>query len=426
MVVVAGDEGNRNAGDQAMFLGLVSRLRTRVPNCRITSLSRHPSGVLDIEGVERYYGAYDYLLAERGPLTRRFEGLVPRFRKPILLWRGLLLVLAARLMRIGVSPFFVSKSAKSLLRLLRDSSLLISCGGGYLNTIWTFDSLCPFSIVYRAAACLGRPVVLSGQGIGPITARMDRRVLRWGLGCANKIGLREAGEGFAYLKSLGLPEDRLAETGDDAAGLEACGAADVARILAKEMAPSDKPIITAQFRLTSHTKSYANEYQQFADLLDQIIERMGCHVLFVPIGYSPDADDRLAAYAVTMRMRSRTSTSVVTGEYRPEVIKALVGLGKVAVGVSYHFGVFALTQGVPFFALYENEYYRLKFTGLYGHFGRPDWYVPFTSLDVDAEADRICSVARDREALSRDLLSRSREMENRVDAHYDYIAGLIR
>lgn len=423
ITVVAGDEGNSNIGDQAMFLQLVNNIRSRIPDCRIVSLSRKPQTVMNIPGIDRLYGAYDFLLAERGFFSRLLEREIPRSRKMILIWRTALFLLAAHFMKWRLPAFFVSSSARKALKTLNNSALVLSCGGGYLNTIWTYESLWPYCIFYRAAASLGKPVVLSGQGIGPINTRLDRAILRWGLKRADLISLRELGEGRDYLESIGISGEKIVEAGDDAASLQVCDSAELASVCRSEGIPTDKTIITAQFRLTSHTRSYSTEFGEFAKVLDRIIEREDCHIVFVPIAYSECSDDRLAAFAVKMHMKHKENTTIVTGNHRPEVIKALIGMGRAAIGVSYHFGVFALTQGVPFFAVYENEYYRLKFSGLYGHFGSPDWYMSFENAVPDEFALRVSSVIGDNSIRQR-LLDHAVKIRVQVDSVYDRIAEL--
>lgn len=424
-MVVAGDEGNANAGDQAMFLGLVHHVRAHWPEAHITSLSRHPDRVLPTDGVDRCYDWNDYL-TERNRLTRLIETHLTNGTMIVLGGKALMLLASARLMKLGIKPFIVGKSARRLLELVEKSDLVLSCGGGYLNSIWRYESLWPSCIVYRIGAALGRPVCLTGQGIGPISYRMDRRALKWGLKYVKHIGLRDSGDGSDLLRSVGIPNARLTETGDDAVELPVCSDDELRRVCHVEGIPTDKPLIAAQFRPTSHTGSFGKEYGILASALDAVIERYGFHVVFVPIAHDESCDDRMAAFGVSMRMRHRAATSIVTGYYRPEVTKALIGLGRVSFGASYHFGIFSLTQGVPMFGFYANEYYRLKFRGMYGHFGSPDWCFPFETVDPEAVAERIGAVIDDLPRIKADLLRHTDEMAARVNSSYAQVAQYLK
>ncbi len=425
ILVVAGDEGNANAGDQAMFLGLVRRLNSLLPEVQIISLSKHPRYVLEVPGVERYYGAYDYLLAERGRFSRFVEHHIRNGYLMTAFMRACLMLVGAAFAKRGLKPFFLSRSARDLINAMRDVDMVVSCGGGYLNSIWRYDGILAFSAIYRLAGALGKPLVLTGQGIGPINSRIDSMILRWGLRSAKLIGLRDSGEGFAYLSSIGLPSEIISSPGDDASNLPACGEAELARVIEIERIPKEEPLVIAQFRPTSHSKDYKEEYNIIASVLDAIVDRFGYHVVFVPIAHHEYCDDRTASFAVSIRMRNRWKTTIVGGHYRPEVTKALIGMGTVTVGVSYHFGLFSLMQGVPFFSLYENDYYRLKFRGLYGHFGGYDWTIPFQPDAADLILRSLECVLADRDQISRKLLFYAQQMRERVDAFYARIPPLL-
>lgn len=425
ILVVAGDEGNANAGDQAMFLGLVRHLNSLFPDAQIISLSKHPRHVLDVPGVGRYYGAYDYLLAERGRISRFVEHHIRGGKMLVGFTRACLMLAGAAFLKRGLKPFFISRSARALIDTLRNVDIVISCGGGYLNSIWRYDGILAFSAIYRLACALGKPLVLTGQGIGPINSRIDGKILRWGLRGAKLIGLRDSGEGLAYLTSLGLPEDIISSPGDDASNLPVCSEEELARVIEVERIPRQEPLVIAQFRPTSHSKDYREEYDILASVLDAIVDRFGYHVVFVPIAHHEYCDDRMASFAVSIRMRNRWKTTVVGGHYRPEVTKALIGMGTVAVGVSYHFGLFSLMQGVPFFSLYENEYYRLKFRGLYGHFGGYDWALPFQPGVADMIVRNLETVLADKARISKELVAYAQQMRERVDAFYKLIPPLL-
>lgn len=425
ILVIAGDEGNANAGDQAMFLGLVRRLNSLLPDAQIISLSKHPRHVLNVPGVERYYGAYDYLLAERGRISRLVEHHIRHGNMLTAFARACLMLAGAAFVKRGLKPFFLSRSARDLINTLRDVDMVVSCGGGYLNSIWRYDGILAFGAIYRLAGALGKSLVLTGQGIGPINSKVDSKLLRWGLSSAKLIGLRDSGEGFAYLTSIGLPPEIIDSPGDDASNLPVCDEAELARVIEIERIPKEEPLVIAQFRPTSHSKDYRDEYDILASVLDAIVDRFGYHVVFVPIAHHEYCDDRTAAFAVSIRMRNRWKTTIVGGHYRPEVTKALIGMGIVTVGVSYHFGLFSLMQGVPFFSLYENDYYRLKFRGLYGHFGGYDWTLPFRPDAADLIVRNVESVLADRERIGKELLAYAQQMRERVDAFYKRIPPLL-
>lgn len=428
ILVIAGDEGNANIGDQAMFIELVRRIHARFPECKIVTLSRHPDKTLPVEEVTRCYDGYEYF-SERNWITKFVERYLPRGEMLVFGIKAFMLLVSARLARWGMPECLVSRavgrSGIRILNLIKGSAVVLSCGGGYLNSVFRFGSLWPYCILYRTAAAIGRPVLLMGQGIGPIWYKMDRVVLRWGLKHVRRIALRDSGGSSDFLLRLGVRPGIIADVGDDAVDLPVCSDEELRKVCMNEGIPLNKTVVTAQFRPTSYTSQYSGEYTVFARVLDALIERLGCHVVFVPTCYHEACDDRCAAYAVFIRMRNRACTTIINGQYRPEVIKRLVGLGQIALGVSYHFGVFALTQGVPVFTFYANEYYRDKFQGLYGHFGNHDWSFCFETLVPEQVVERAAQVLEELEAIKTSLLEHTKAIQARVEAEYDLVASYI-
>ena len=88
----------------------------------------------------------------------------------------------------------------------------------------------------------------------------------------------------------------------------------------------------------------------------------------------------------------------------------------VAVGLAYHFVVFALVNGVPVVGLYGNDYYRQKMQGLLQWFDRQAWATPTATLDGDGLVRLVASIeapgARD------DLTARARTLIDRQQATY--------
>lgn len=426
VLLLAADEGNLNVGDQAMYLNACRRLRKQFPSARIVAVGRELARSISADSVERTAAGHKHFHAGTGRLaclTRTKRG-----QQATLLVRMASLLLAAASKSYFVYRWLWNEDCRAILDMIDHADVVVSCGGGYLNSIWRQDQLWPKAALYRAAALLGKPVILSGQGIGPITSRLDKLVLKLALNSAQFIGLREAGEGEAYLAGLGIPSSKYAVIGDDAVDLPTCSAARLEQILAEEGVDTDRPWVVANFRSTAYTSHYrSSQYVALAALLDRVVEAHGYSVLFVPFCYDDEGrvDDRTAAFDVTKHMKHRDAAHIIMGEYRPEEIKALVGTGQIAVGVSYHFAVFSLTQGIPCFTPYDNEYYRLKMKGLHAQFGDRDWLY---ALNTDGMSDMEQSIRialADHHRVRQELLAATQQMVQRVDQVYALVDRVV-
>lgn len=426
-VLLAADEGNLNIGDQAMYVNVCRRLKRHFPKCRIVAVGRQLGRSVDVAGVDRVAYGHEHFSSAGGRMMRWVERLPKGVRLASLI-RYWFFLCCARTRGKWYHRLLWNRDCRDAVEMLASADLVLSCGGGYLTSLWWREVLWVKCALYCAASILGKPVVLSGQGIGPVTARLDRWVLKMGLCSADFVGLREEGEAGRYLAALGIPEDKFAVTGDDAVDLPTCGQGRLSEILEAEGIDLDRPVLVANFRSTAYSHRYVGgQYQRFGAVLDQLVEKHRCQIVFVPFCYDEDgrADDRTAAFDVTKHMRNRNATRIVMGRYTPEEIKGLVSIGEIAVGVSYHFAVFSLTQGIPCLTLFDNEYYRMKFTGLYGHFGCRPWHFAMDDAGVDALLTEVDTVLCRHAQEKSDLLGCTCAMVQRVDSVYDRIEALL-
>jgi polysaccharide pyruvyl transferase WcaK-like protein len=76
---------------------------------------------------------------------------------------------------------------------------------------------------------------------------------------------------------------------------------------------------------------------------------------------------------------------VLNHKFTASEVKGIISGAHLAVGQSYHFGVFALSSNVPFIGLYSNDYYRLKSEGLLEWYNRGQWGVSIDAIDTISE-----------------------------------------
>jgi polysaccharide pyruvyl transferase WcaK-like protein len=128
-------------------------------------------------------------------------------------------------------------------------------------------------------------------------------------------------------------------------------------------------------------------------------------VVFVPISYDSVDDDRRSAAAVVHAMASPASATVLTAEYPATLLRAMVGRMHLCIGTSYHFLLFALSDGGPALGLYKNAYYRQKQLGLYSLYGLERYSVDMLSAapgEIEALAVELLAGRHDvAEALGR-------------------------
>ena len=418
---------NGNVGDYAMLSNVVRRLRARFDGCEIDVLAARRVDYDELPGVRVFTYGEDHFSSGGGSIVRMIERL-PKGRRLAMMLRCAVVVLAARSRGKWIHKRLWTEDCRALIETLAGASCIISCGGGYLNSLWWAQELWPKCACYAAGTAMGKPVVLSGQGIGPITSRADRIMLKWGLRGATWISLREKGEGEGYIKSLGVSPNILGVAGDDAVDLPVCTRERINEILLHEGIDRNRETVMMNARLAGYSQTCCDGHTVLlASLADRLIEQNGWQVVFIALSFEDlgGADDRAAASAVSTCMRNRDDVRIVMGKYSPSEIKGIMGLCTVAFGMSYHFAVFALTQGIPCFTLYDTEYYRLKCSGLYSQIGRDEWFQPLNEQGVSTVL-ALAELEKDDAGDTREhLRNRTGEMIGRVDSVYDRIESLL-
>jgi polysaccharide pyruvyl transferase WcaK-like protein len=94
-----------------------------------------------------------------------------------------------------------------------------------------------------------------------------------------------------------------------------------------------------------------------AEFLDRLIEKLGARIVFFCNEIREDeAFDKAASQRIIGHMRHPERTAILPNEYRtPQQMMALLGVCHLAVGMRYHFCVFAAIQGVPFLAIKRSD-----------------------------------------------------------------------
>lgn len=92
--------------------------------------------------------------------------------------------------------------------------VLLMIGGGYINCLWS-SRVYPQLMTLALAKSLGKPLILSGQTIGPLDD-FDLGLVRDALACVDLIGVRDVGISAAILRDIVQYEGAIIESTDDA------------------------------------------------------------------------------------------------------------------------------------------------------------------------------------------------------------------
>lgn len=334
-------------GDEAMFHELLTQLRRRGVD-EVVAISSHPAETAaryGVESVERIGFFTD--------AARSREVALDRMRRVIATAAGETGLLEA------------DDTAHAVIAAIRSADGVAIAGGGNITSTW------PLHIFERAtiaeiARILDRPLVISGQTIGPFLTADDEVVVGQMLSSAALVGLREM-PSYDYSLRLGAPASIINRTIDDASFL---GLGDEAS--ADEAALPAAPYCAVT--LSSHINGEDPEIfdERMAHLLDGIVAAADLDIVFFAHFGSTRTDDSVGDTVIHERVQARMTTTRFSTQPTTDSPAAARFSRSASLVVSsrYHPAVFAVSVGVPTVGISVDDYTHVKLTGALGNFGQ--------------------------------------------------------
>jgi polysaccharide pyruvyl transferase WcaK-like protein len=347
----------RNVGDMAMMQVAIERLAALWPEAIIQVLTDDPERLNDLcpralplsSAGRRLWLADNFLPrwleARTSPELRSFI----RLQSPELvkfLWRCKF--------KLGRSPDRWRALTAFTTVVAKADAVIVTGMGGITDAFpeYAHDLLTTLAL----ALYYGKPVVLVGQGIGPLETPGLRELASQVLRRADLIALREDVTAGPLLKSLGIPMNKTVTTGDDAieiayrARSAVLGTGFGINIRASDYSEIDLELLSrlrALFQLSLRTYS----------------------AIAVPVPIS----------SVPGEVDLETFKSLLDGYDGPFIQPPDLGSPtaivehlqhcRILVCGSYHAAVFACSSGVPAVCVAKSAYYLAKFRGLAELFG---------------------------------------------------------
>jgi polysaccharide pyruvyl transferase WcaK-like protein len=359
-----GVEEYGNMGDVSMLQVSVDRLHKLFPKACIEVLTD------SAENLARYCPTAKpldnrgrALWLANGVLLGRYANLAPGWILALLVWfkrtirarcpNLLRAMLVKRLKRRNRSED--AEAVAVFTRALQNADLLLVCGaGGFYDgcRAWNLEML----DLLEAAIQRKTPVVMLGQGFGPISDPVVLKRAAKVLPLLDFITLRGGRGSFASLRSLGVPESKVLTTGDEA--LE----------LAYELR-SEEPGrgLGIGLRFAASATTNDNDIERMRPLLQDFARRHNVSLLPLPIAMQVNTRDDLAIKQLLIGF-DEESDGGKTLDSPLKVIKQ-AALCRVVVTGAYHSAVFALAQGIPVIGLAKSAYFSGKLLGLEDQFG---------------------------------------------------------
>lgn len=409
-----------NLGDTAMLEAVVLRLNQIFPQSELFVIDR-PNLKTMIWDLPNVYKQSVYIVRI---ITANAIEKLPYFCRYSTFWRklisNLILISLGNFMRAG--SLVISSSTKNnagvknLKSFCDPFDALCIVGGGNLND--TFHStLFHKSCLIHAFVEQKKPVILTGQQIGPFNSRLSMDGLFSALRKVNFLGLRDSGDSLFFCKKANLDTDRFKVMGDDSLGICASDKLDLSELL-RNYNLTPKKFLAVNVRISTYTKEIPNYLKQIALLIDKLASQLKMPVLVVPISLNSTSSDITAGKELKKLMNYRQVNILEYQNATPLLTKGILSKAFGALGVSYHFCTFALSEGIPTVCLYEGEYYGQKAKSINLSWQDERLSLSLKYMNIDSALQQILEVLMDT-SLKKRLIDRAKMVSDQWHSTFD-------
>jgi polysaccharide pyruvyl transferase WcaK-like protein len=354
----------KNMGDVAMLQVAVARLLSLWPDAHIEVLTDSPANLarycpgarpLPRAGCAYWVGNRMVLGRYHQFLPRWASARLSDLKRAIRLHCPALLEFLIRLRLSFRDGDGRRGDFKAFLEALKKSDLLVVCGsGGFADSCreWNLSMLDTIEVALRR----GIPVVMFGQGMGPLNDRVVLRRAKNVLPGVSLITLRGSRGGLPLLESLGVPSAGVLTTGDEAVELA---------YQARAKAPGSA--VGINLRVASYSEVKEDTVENVRLVLQEFAQRHNAPLLPIPIAFHEYANDHQTIRRLLAGFDEESDGGLFLDT--PLSLIKQTARCRVVVTGAYHAAVFALAQGIPVVCLSNSAYYLAKFQGLEDLFG---------------------------------------------------------
>lgn len=291
-IVISGYYGFCNAGDEAMLSAMIGAFWDLEPGIRITVISGNPKDTAERHGVQAVH---------------RFD-------------------------------------LAGIARALRDADMLISGGGSLLQDVTSDRSLYYYLSIMWLAKKLGTPVMLYGQGIGPVGGSLARRVTRRICRQADLITVRDEGSKKELLE-LGVTHPEITVTADPVLGMHPVSPHAGRLVLRRYGMEGAKLLIGVAVRQWKNLSQYK---RQMAEAADELIRRYQARIVFLPMQIP---DDVMVSRSILQQMKEQKSAAILSERFSTTEFLSIVGNLDMLIGIRLHALIFGAVMQVPVIGL---------------------------------------------------------------------------
>ena len=213
--------------------------------------------------------------------------------------------------------------------------MVLFAGGGNLNSYWP-ELIARRAAIAAAANAAGVPYILSGQGVGPISAEIIP-MLSFLVGGASAVATRDL-LSLRLLNQIIADGPRMEMVGDDALGLRYDGPLVARSHLAEIGVPLRRPLLAFQAREADYVGFSRDDLKATARQVDSFAAENGYAVLSVPINMQPHGPEASLLSELAYGYRRRAEWHIVNHAGDVAAIAGVIKICNALLTHSYHAG----------------------------------------------------------------------------------------
>lgn len=290
-LLIAGYHGFGNCGDEATLLAMTSNIKKLTGEVNITALSFKP------EVTESEYGI----------------NAVQRF------------------------------NVYQVLKAVAGCDILISGGGTLLQDGTSTRSLVYYLSIIKLAKILGKKVMLYSNGIGPVTKKFNRKLIKSVINTVDLITLREKSS-EDDLREIGVNKPDIFVTADPAFTLKPVSNEAAIQLLKDEGIDIEdgRQLVGVSIREWTSSVENPDKYvKTIADVCDRLFEA-GKRIVLIPMQYPRDLE-----VSAKLKEAMKHECHLLSKPYTPPEILGLIGQMELMFSMRLHTLIFAAVMRVP-------------------------------------------------------------------------------
>jgi polysaccharide pyruvyl transferase WcaK-like protein len=305
-----------------------------------------------------------------------------------------------------------------VIEAVASADAVVIAGGGNLSSIWP-EHIAERATLGELAAVFSKPLIITGQSIGPALTQRDGELLARLLGRAALVGVRE-GSSRRLVAQLGIADERVRQTIDDATFL---GLGDT----------DPKLLPTAPYCLVTFAEaSGAPDPDRFATVaagfVDAVARITGVEVILLAhvasVEHDVRAGDAVLHDAILQRVSVTGVRAVTTDE--PAIAAQLARGAELSISTRYHSTVFASSAGVATIGIALDDYTDAKVAGALENFGQLENLVPLPALYTGDACLAVEQVWMRRKKIRRAGTPHSQNRASELALWWDDVASALR